>query len=205
MNDFSIPANLKGIKKKAGTTPPANIGGALVPNSKSASSGNGRGNENYALKLELGSVNKVELHYVNTEKLFYMIVYFVEATTVEQIVHKVQGNKFRPKEEVVKYSKSPHALSIDNRKFEQSKRCLLINTLVIRQTEDSDVQATSSSLSLKDPLSFMDMGVPIRSVHCPHLQCFDATIYLGMMEQTPTWLCPVCNKSINPDDLVLDG
>ena len=25
------------------------------------------------------------------------------------------------------------------------------------------------------------------------------------MESTPTWLCPSCNRAINPDDLVLDG
>lgn len=51
----------------------------------------------------------------------------------------------------------------------------------------------------------MDLTTPVRSVHCPHLQCFDAAIWLGMMETTPTWACPVCNKTLNPDDLVLDG
>lgn len=25
------------------------------------------------------------------------------------------------------------------------------------------------------------------------------------MEQTTTWLCPVCEKALNPDDLMIDG
>ena len=74
-----------------------------------------------------------------------------------------------------------------------------------RQAEDPDIQATSESISLKDPLSYMDMSTPVRGLHCRHIQCFDATIFLSMMETTPTWLCPVCNKLINPDDIVLDA
>lgn len=58
---------------------------------------------------------------------------------------------------------------------------------------------------MKDPLTFMTMSTPVRSIHCVHLQCFDASFFLGMMESTPTWLCPVCNRSISADDLVLDG
>lgn len=58
---------------------------------------------------------------------------------------------------------------------------------------------------MRDPLAFRVMDTPIRSVHCPHLQCFDAAIFLSMMESTPTWACPVCNRAMQPDDLVHDG
>ena len=29
--------------------------------------------------------------------------------------------------------------------------------------------------------------------------------WYAVMEQTTTWLCPVCEKVLNPDDLIIDG
>lgn len=59
---------------------------------------------------------------------------------------------------------------------------------------------------MKCPLAFVRIVTPIRSIHCSHLQCFDANTFLVMNEQTPTWSCPVCYKKIDScDDLVLDG
>lgn len=81
-------------------------------------------------------------------------------------------------------------------------------------------------LSLKCPVSLLDMGrnhdakvyllhfklgftriaAPCRSRSCRHMQCFEATTFLSMNEQTPTWSCPVCNRKINSiQDLVIDG
>ena len=39
---------------------------------------------------------------------------------------------------------------------------------------------------------------------CNHNQCFDATSYLQLQDQAPTWICPVCNKSATWDNLGLD-
>ncbi|KIJ38482.1 hypothetical protein M422DRAFT_124404, partial [Sphaerobolus stellatus SS14] len=33
----------------------------------------------------------------------------------------------------------------------------------------------------------------------------DATSWFSMMEQTTTWLCPVCDKSLNVEELFIDG
>lgn len=54
-------------------------------------------------------------------------------------------------------------------------------------------------------LSFMRVQTPCRSMLCVHSQCFDATSWFSCMEQTTTWLCPVCEKVVNPDDLIVDG
>lgn len=81
----------------------------------------------------------------------------------------------------------------------------LAASAVQRQAGDPDIQATSETISFKDPLAYIPLRIPIRGLHCLHIQSFDAQIFLGMMEQTPTWLCPTCNRTINPDDLVLDG
>lgn len=77
--------------------------------------------------------------------------------------------------------------------------------IVHRAAEDPDIQATSSTLTMKDPLTYTALNIPIRSINCVHLQCFDAFCFLSMMEQTPDWKCPVCNRAITSDELVHDG
>lgn len=54
-------------------------------------------------------------------------------------------------------------------------------------------------------LSYMRIATPCRSWHCVHSQCFDATSWFQMMEQTTTWLCPTCEKALNVEDLIIDG
>lgn len=98
MNDAPVAANMKGIKKKPGTTPPANVG--IAPRKSGHA-----GSSDFALSLEPGFHNRVDLNYINTDKLYYMIVYFVLSTTVEQVVEKIKRDKYRQKEEVIKSSK----------------------------------------------------------------------------------------------------
>lgn len=75
---------------------------------------------------------------------------------------------------------------------------------VQKQASDNDIEATSSVMSLKCPLSFTRLRLPCRGIGCRHNQCFDATSYLQLQEQAPTWQCPVCNKAVTWENLVLD-
>jgi len=72
------------------------------------------------------------------------------------------------------------------------------------KAEDADIVATSTVLSLKCPLSTLRISVPCRSTICTHNQCFDATSFLQLQEQAPTWTCPVCNKATNFEALQVD-
>lgn len=110
MNEVAVIANLRGIKKKPGTAPPAHVSNAKVGNPSRTSTNSTPPNNNspigsYALKL--GSTkenNKVELVYMNTDKNYYLIVYFVEAFSVEQVVEKIKRERFRQKEDVLRSS-----------------------------------------------------------------------------------------------------
>lgn len=75
---------------------------------------------------------------------------------------------------------------------------------MIKKSEDSDLVATSSVMSLKCPLSTLRIDVPVRSTFCTHIQCFDAASFLQLQQQAPTWTCPTCNKSISFKQLVVD-
>ncbi|KAF7310866.1 MIZ zinc finger protein [Mycena chlorophos] len=129
--------------------------------------------------------NRVEMIYVNSQqptphKKFYLMVQLVEVVAVESLVQNL----------VEKGSKSSHEI-----------RSEMVNALAI----DDDIVAGSQKMSLKCPLSYMRVTTPCRSRKCPHSQCFDATSWFTVMEQTTTWLCPVCERILDPADLIVDG
>ncbi|CAL8108805.1 unnamed protein product [Calicophoron daubneyi] len=43
------------------------------------------------------------------------------------------------------------------------------------------------------PLTRTRIGIPVRSVVCKHLQCFDLTSYLTINRRRPRWTCPICS------------
>jgi hypothetical protein len=80
----------------------------------------------------------------------------------------------------------------------------LTRYIVVNKARDADIVATATVLSLKCPLSTLRIELPCRSIACKHNQCFDATSYLQLQEQGPTWLCPICNNSAPFDTLAVD-
>ncbi|KAF9453869.1 hypothetical protein P691DRAFT_812483 [Macrolepiota fuliginosa MF-IS2] len=129
--------------------------------------------------------NKVELVYVNSQqpvqnKKYYMAVMLVESTAVDDLVDKLRTSSYLKSEEI-------------KRKMAES-----VNL-------DDDIVAGPSKMSLKCPLSFMRVNTPCRSSKCVHSQCFDATSWYSMMEQTTTWFCPVCEKQLDYRELIIDG
>jgi E3 SUMO-protein ligase PIAS1 len=80
----------------------------------------------------------------------------------------------------------------------------MLTYAVQAKANDPDIIATSTVMSLKDPISYMRLSLPCRGTHCSHNQCFDASSFLQLQEQGPTWICPICNKSITFDTLAVD-
>ena len=51
-------------------------------------------------------------------------------------------------------------------------------------------------LPLHCPLTYLPIDIPVRGWRCQHLQCFDLTSYLLLMEHTKVrrWQCPLCKQ-----------
>ncbi|RPB05779.1 hypothetical protein L873DRAFT_1825051 [Choiromyces venosus 120613-1] len=130
------------------------------------------------LNKKPGYRNQVTLTYALTQKKFAFVVNYVKTESVEKLVEHLRNGASITKETVV--------------------------ADMIKQNEDSELVATSSIMSLKCPLSTLRINLPIRSTFCTHMQCFDATSFLQLQQQAPTWSCPTCNKSINWKALVVD-
>jgi len=107
-----------------------------------------------------------------------VVINIVQRHSVEELVAKLQARKTISSEQVVREMRS--------------------------KAEDADIVATSTVMSLKCPLSTLRISVPCRSTICTHNQCFDATSFLQLQEQAPTWTCPVCNKATNFEALQVD-
>jgi E3 SUMO-protein ligase PIAS1 len=75
----------------------------------------------------------------------------------------------------------------------------------LNEDGDSEIATTVLRVSLMCPLGKTRMQTPCRASTCTHLQCFDALLYLQMNELHPKWNCPVCDKEILFDNLVIDG
>jgi len=104
----------------------------------------------------------------------------VEVTSTDELIERLRKGKFVSKEDVLGERKQSVA-------------------------EDDEIVAGEQKMSLKCPLSYARINLPARSKKCVHPQCFDATSWYSMMEQTTTWLCPICEKVLDPEELIIDG
>ncbi|QSS50314.1 MIZ zinc finger protein [Histoplasma capsulatum var. duboisii H88] len=130
------------------------------------------------IRKKAGYVNQVAMTYALTQKKYFMVINLVRKHTVEELVNQLQARKTLSAEQVIREMKN--------------------------KAEDADIVATSAVMSLKCPLSTLRIAVPCRSTICLHTQCFDASSFLQLQEQAPTWTCPVCNKATNFEALQID-
>ncbi|KAJ7282482.1 PINIT domain-containing protein [Mycena rebaudengoi] len=130
--------------------------------------------------------NTVKMIYINGGqgpvelKKYYLIVQLAKAQSVDTLVDDLVNKRFVGSQEI--------------------RRQMVSSTL-----EDDDIIAGSLKMSLKCPLSFMRITTPCRSSRCTHSQCFDATSWFAVMEQTTTWLCPICENVLDWRELIIDG
>ncbi|KAK5096655.1 E3 SUMO-protein ligase pli1 [Lithohypha guttulata] len=122
--------------------------------------------------------NNVELIYALTTKKYVLSVNLVQRKTIEMLVQALKSGKFLGKDRVVR--------EMQNR------------------AKDDDIIATSSNMSLKDPVQMTRIETPCRSISCKHNECFDAAVFLALQEQAPTWTCPICNRPAAWETLVFD-
>ncbi|KIK70931.1 hypothetical protein GYMLUDRAFT_303330 [Collybiopsis luxurians FD-317 M1] len=129
--------------------------------------------------------NRVDMIYVNSQqpsqpKKFFLVVKLVESISVPTLVENLRRNHFESSDRI--------------------KQQMQATTL-----EDDDIVAGPQKMSLKCPLTLARINTPCRSSKCVHVQCFDATSWFSVNEQTTTWLCPVCEKTLEVSDLIIDG
>lgn len=129
------------------------------------------------LRKQPGYGNQLSLTYALTSKKYNYMVYLVRQVPVDELVTHIKG-------QVISKQKVLDEMN--------------------RVNADPDIVATSTILSLKDPISTLRISLPVRSAVCTHNQCFDGKFFLELQEQAPTWMCPICNKHVALPSLSVD-
>ena len=101
-------ANLKGLKKKAGTAPPPDLG-KLVRQTSNASN---RVEMIYVNSLQpappkvvlLTRVTYLSYAYMPKQK-FYLVVMLVEATSVDQLIERLRKGKYKSRDDILAESR----------------------------------------------------------------------------------------------------
>ena len=79
--------------------------------------------------------------------------------------------------------------------------------LTYPQTNEIEVENESFSLTLRDPVSMLPLGIPVRGDACKHTQCIDLSAFLRMNKASsaPRWKCPICSRPLMPHQLWVDS
>lgn len=125
----------------------------------------------------------------------------VQVTTSDELVSKLRRGRLRSVADV----KSGSKLTLPIPVFVINSSTPVFSLVLKMSTEDDDIVAGAQKLSLKCPLAYTRIITPARSAQCVHSQCFDALNWYTMMEQTTTWTCPVCEKVLAVEDMIVDG
>ncbi|KAI8388796.1 PINIT domain-containing protein [Radiomyces spectabilis] len=130
--------------------------------------------------IYIDRANQLELTYANTARNFVATVQLVKRHPIASLINLLKEKQWLSKENVLAKLEAQNA--------------------------DDDIVLDSETISTKCPLGFTRIVTPCRPSACHHIQCFDATNFLSMNEQTPTWSCPVCSRKLESfQDLVVDG
>ncbi|KAF1832764.1 zf-MIZ-domain-containing protein [Decorospora gaudefroyi] len=126
--------------------------------------------------------NNLHITYALTQKAipqkYNLFIYLVKKFSVEELTKRIKHRNVITRQSV-------------------------LNEMV-KKANDPDIEVGSSVMSLKDPISTVRISTPCRSTVCTHNQCFDAESFLQLQEQAPTWMCPICNKTISYEALAVD-
>ena len=81
---------------------------------------------------------------------------------------------------------------------------ILIKSIITEREAAPIIKSTKSKPNGICPLTNKIITRPTRGVNCKHSECFDLSGYLCYATKNKTWICPICNKTVAPEDLRID-
>lgn len=78
---------------------------------------------------------------------------------------------------------------------------------LLQQTDEEDdiaLDLMDFEFSLLDPLSYQRMRIPVRSIRCSHVKCFDLENFMELYPEKANRSCPVCGSAVKLQDLRQD-
>ncbi|BAM39974.1 uncharacterized protein TOT_020000241 [Theileria orientalis strain Shintoku] len=142
----------------------------------------------HAMRTGENLVNISSTTYNDNEPLFLLIIFLSKQVTVDTILNNVKKNQCVPYDDA------------------RSRVHTILNT----EIGDDEIVCMDSThkLDFSCPVTLDKIEVPTRGKFCRHIQCYDLSGYLKVMERTSAfnmrWRCPECQLIVKPHDLVVD-
>uniref|UniRef100_A0A0M3II35 SP-RING-type domain-containing protein n=1 Tax=Ascaris lumbricoides TaxID=6252 RepID=A0A0M3II35_ASCLU len=91
----------------------------------------------------------------------------------------------------------------------RARRDMIVTKMAIRtqltDRGDSSLHLERVEFMLLCPLGKTRIVTPVKGSECSHLKCFDLMFFLKMNEKRPTWKCPICDKAVPYNKIIIDG
>uniref|UniRef100_A0A0M3IXS7 SP-RING-type domain-containing protein n=1 Tax=Ascaris lumbricoides TaxID=6252 RepID=A0A0M3IXS7_ASCLU len=91
----------------------------------------------------------------------------------------------------------------------RARRDMIVTKMAIRtqlrDRGDSSLHLERVEFMLLCPLGKTRIVTPAKGSECSHLKCFDLMLFLKMNEKSPTWKCPICDKAVPYNKIIVDG
>ncbi|KAL3320120.1 E3 SUMO-protein ligase pias2 [Cichlidogyrus casuarinus] len=144
------------------------------------------------LKLARNFKNTVKISWMHDYSSYVyhiMGIYLMQKRSVSELCNSLSQTSVLSLEECKKAVTDKLASKKPVQKCDESPELQICEL----QADDDLILPTTISVQLVCPLSKSRISLPVRASTCSHIQCFDATSYLLLNSNKPTWLCPVCD------------
>lgn len=135
----------------------------------------------HSLNLDPTIPKTISINWIPDGKTYVIVMYLVKQLKADVLLQQLKDKKARSANRTKNY--------------------------IIRKYADIDPDLVTMShrFSLVCPLSKTRIKIPVKSVNCNHLQCYDAHSFILMNEKKPNWLCPICYRSCFYDELEIQS
>lgn len=108
------------------------------------------------------------------------------------------GNNTQPN------ASSSSALTTPPTSSEKPRTKLLPPSNAADDDDDDDIIVGDTLVSLVCPLSIDRVQKPAKGKNCAHMRCFELSMFLMYSEQAYNWQCPICEKALPFNELMID-
>lgn len=133
------------------------------------------------LHLNTVNANTITISWPPCNRIYYMMVNLVDIISVEELVVDIKMDKDR------------FFLALETKKK------------VKELFKNSGKDLETYKITLLCPINKSKMKLPVKSVNCEHLQCFDLEAFISSNKIDPIWMCPICTRSCILADLKIDS
>ncbi|EKE38409.1 hypothetical protein ENUP19_0083G0095 [Entamoeba nuttalli] len=120
------------------------------------------------------NIISVETLYDNTRVVLFEGLALTINQTINKLLHEIPHGKFVPD------------VDLDN------------------DDVDDEIIEEQQVLSLRCPISFQTIEIPVRGKRCSHLRTFDMKSFIETAQKSGYYECPLCSEPIQPSDLIID-